>query len=208
MANPPSQEGLFYAVGNRAAFLNLLADLEITIDDLPILVDNPPPPATTTPAPGTTAAPAAPSPTLMPLVRDIRPTQDAAHSAAVFAAVQSPNINTPGTEADEAALFSTGIHVLEQHVMLLRGVEGRIQQYVDFLTECTAALSSVQEFLPQAQTRLAQLENDLAQARLDVAFTTALLNDETARVANVNAQRTYTLQNYVPNVVYTRLIRS
>ena len=42
MANPPSQEGIFYAVGNRLALLQLLADLEITIDDITILVDTAP----------------------------------------------------------------------------------------------------------------------------------------------------------------------
>ena len=41
MANPRSQEGLFYAAGNRVAFLQVLADLDITIEDLPILVDTP-----------------------------------------------------------------------------------------------------------------------------------------------------------------------
>jgi len=37
-----------------------------------------------------------------------------------------------------------------------------------------------------------------------VAFTTTLLADETQRVSNVNAQRAFTLANYVPSVVYTR----
>ena len=197
MSNPPSQEGLFYAVGNRVAFLQLLADLEITIDDLPILVDQPPPPAAATPA-------TTPPPPLRFTIADIRATADPVRSAAAFGAVQTPNINTPGTEADEAALFSTGIHVLEQHTALLRAIEGRIQQYSDFVSECATAQSNIQGFLPQAQTLLTQLENDLAQARQDVAFTTALLNDETARVAGVNATRTFTLQNYVPSVVYTR----
>ena len=32
------------------------------------------------------------------------------------------------------SLFSTGIHVLEQHTTLLRAVEARVQQYSDYLT--------------------------------------------------------------------------
>jgi hypothetical protein len=201
LANPPSQEGLFYSVGNRLALLQLLADLEIVIDDIPILVDYPPPPT----AVGTTATTTTPPPNPLYTIADIRATADPVRRAAVLGLVQTPQINAPNAQdPDEASLFSTGIHVLEQHSSLLRAVEARIQQYNDFLTLCSTALSNVQTDLPQAQTLLTQLENDLAQARQDVAFTTALLNDETQRVANVNAQRTYTLQNYVLFVAYTR----
>ncbi len=201
MDNPPSQEGLFYATGNRVALLQLLADLNITIEDLPILVDTPPvlsPPATTT----TLASGAAPPSPPLPLLGDI---QNAANRTLIFQAVLNPTI-TPatGTDPDEGDLFSTGIHVLEQHTSLLRAVEGRISLYSDFLTLCSTAITNVQNDLPQAQSRLTQLENDLAQARQDVAFTTALLADETARVQSVNAQRAFTLANYVPSVVYTR----
>lgn len=194
LASPPSQVGIFYAVGNRLAILQLLADLEITLADIPILVDQwpPLPTTTTTPAPTTTAAPAR---MVMPTFADFR-----INSGAVLQAVSAPNVSL---NSDEADLFSTGIHVLEQHTSLLRAVEARIAQYSDFLTQCSTALGNIQTDLPQAQTLVTQLENDLAQARQDLAFTTALLNDETQRVANVNAQRADTLKN-VPVVVYTR----
>jgi hypothetical protein len=204
LANPPSQEGLFYAVQNRLALLDLLADLDITIDDIQILVDTAPgpvPPAgqpTTTPPPVPVIYP-------MPTMADLRPNADAGRKALVLNAVLMPTILSPkDQDPDEASLFSTGIHVLEQHSKLLRVVEARIQQYSDFLTECGNSLTNVQTYLPQAQTLLTQLENDLAQARQDVAFTTALLSDETQRVGNVNAQRAYTLQNYVQVVAFTR----
>ncbi len=193
MSNPPSQDALFYATGNRVALLQLLADLEITIADIPILVDSTPPPATggTTPLAFTMA--------------DMIAGADATRKSALTTAVLTPTVNTaPSSEPDEAALFSTSIHVLEQHSSLLRAIEGRVQQYKDFLTECAAALANIQSDLPSAETLVTQLQNDLAQARQDVAFTTSLLNDEIARVADVNAQRTYTLQNYVQAVVYTR----
>ncbi|HWW20517.1 MAG TPA: hypothetical protein VNZ06_06905, partial [Steroidobacteraceae bacterium] len=194
LASPPSQVGIFYAVGNRLAILQLLADLEITLADIPILVDQwpPLPTTTTTPAPTTTAAPVR---IVMPTFADFK-----INSGAVLQAVSAPNVSM---NSDEADLFSTGIHVLEQHTSLLRAVEARIAQYSDFLTQCGTALSNIQTDLPQAQTLVTQLENDLAQARQDLAFTTALLNDETQRVANVNAQRADTLKN-VPVVVYTR----
>jgi hypothetical protein len=205
LANPPSQEGLFYAVGNRLALLELLADLEITIDDIPILVDVPPPPVPPAGQPTTTRPPGGVVTYPMPTVADLRPGADATRKALVLNAVQTPVITSPANQdPDEASLFSTGIHVLEQHSQLLRAIEARIQQYQDFLTECGTALANIQTFLPQAQTLLTQLENGLAQARQDLTFTTALLNDETQRVANVNAQRAYTLQNYVQVVAFTR----
>jgi hypothetical protein len=185
LANSPSQEGIFYSVGNRVAILQLLADLEITIDDIPILVDQW--------QPGSTP------PGLMPTFTDFRK-----NTAAVLAAVQAPAIvSAPNSNPDEASLFSTGIHVLEQHSSLLRAVEARIAQYNDFAGLCNTALANIQNDLAAAQKLLAQLENDLAQARQDVAFTTALLADEKQRVDALNAQRTSTLQN-VQVVVFTR----
>ncbi|MGA7240822.1 MAG: hypothetical protein WBY44_34380 [Bryobacteraceae bacterium] len=210
MANPPSQEGLFYAIGNRAALLQLLADLEITIDDITVLVDTAPTvtpagaPITTT-APPTTPPPPVPPPVFpMPTMADFRATANSNRRNAVFVAVQSPSVSAPpNLDPDEASLFSAGIHVLEQHSQLLRAVEARIQQYSDYLTLCANALANVQTDLPKAQSLVTKLDNGLAQARQDLTFTTALLNDETQRVANVNAQRAQTLQN-VQVVVYTR----
>ena len=39
LAQSPAQEALFYSIANRVAILLLLADLEITVDDIPILAD-------------------------------------------------------------------------------------------------------------------------------------------------------------------------
>jgi hypothetical protein len=194
LANSPAQDGIFYAVGNRLAFVQLLADLEITIDDITILVDQwPPPPTTTGPPPTTTTLPFIP--TILPTFADFR-----ANSTVVLGAVEAPRLTL---NSDEADMFSTGIHVIEQHTSLLRAIEARIAQYSDFVTQCSAALNNIQGDLPQAQSLLTQLGNDLAQARQNLAFTTALLNDEKQRVDNVNAQRSQTLAN-VPLVVYTR----
>ncbi len=201
LANPPSQDGIFYPVGNRVALVQLLADLEITIDDVAILVDQwpPTPPATTTTLPPTAASTAPPPAPVFPTFRDFR-----LNSSAVLAAVQAPLINAPtNNDPDEASLFSTGIHVLEQHSSLLRAIEARIAQYNDFLALCNVALGNLQNDLPQAQKLLTQLDNDLTQARQNLAFTTTLLNDEEQRVTGVNTQRAQTLAN-VQLVVYTR----
>jgi hypothetical protein len=198
MKNPPSQDALFYATGNRVAFLQLLADLEITIDDIPILADVPQPVTTsnttTTPPPSTT-----PQGPRQFTIGDIR-SKDATRINAVFNAVSSPLLHL---DSDEAYLFSTSVTVLELHSQVLRAVEARIAEYKDFVSECATAVINIQADLPQAETLIGKLENDLAQARQDLQFTTALLNDETARVAALKKQRADTLQN-VQTVVYTR----
>ena len=182
----PAQDGLFYSVGNRIAMLQLLADLEITIDDLPLLVEGP----AVTPA---------------PIMADLRPSADSSRRAQVYGLVQQPQIAAQAnTNPDEGVVFATGVRVLEQHTQLLRAVEGRIQLYRDFLALCTMALAAIQSNFQSAQTLLTRLQNDLTQARQNVAFVLALLADEQARVANVNATRVNVLRTYVQFVAYTR----
>jgi hypothetical protein len=187
LAPSPSQEAMFYSVGNRVAALQLLADLNLTIDDLPILVDN------------------LPSGTTPFIVADMRP--GAARQSQLLSLVNNPSIVTPSSlnvNPDESTLFSTGIHVVEQNTQLLRAVEARIQQYQDYLALAAAALARVQNDIAGAQSLLGQLDNDLTQSRQNLAFVGALFADEQTRVANVNAQRTATLGQYVTFVAYIR----
>jgi hypothetical protein len=101
-------------------------------------------------------------------------------------------------------MFSVGVRVVEQHTMLLRALEARVQQYSDFVTLCTNALNNIQSDIQQVQAYANQLMNNLLQDRQNVAFTTALLNDETQRVQSVNAQRLQVLATSVQLVAYTR----
>jgi len=185
LAPSPAQEAMFYSIGNRVAALELLSDLEITVDDLPILVDN------------------LPAETPAFVVADIR--SNAARRDQVFELVNNPQITTPASQnPDEPTAFSTGIHVVDQNTQLLRGVEARIQQYQDFLALAAEALGRVQSNMAAAQSLLMQLNNDLTSARQNMAFVQALLNDEQARVNTVNAQRASVLSQYVTYVAYVR----
>ncbi|MGA8533374.1 MAG: hypothetical protein WB615_04645, partial [Candidatus Tumulicola sp.] len=193
LAQAPSQESLFYAVGNRVGLMQLLLDLEITVDDLPFLVDaSETPPAVT---------PGAPVPAIPVETHSVMELRDAAASPAVFSKMQSPFVMA---NSDEAGLFSSGVRVLEQHTQLLRAVEARVQTYTDFVTLCTTAVGTVQNDVQNAQTALKQLENELLAARQDLAFTASLLADEQQRVTNVNAQRNQILATSVQVVIYTR----
>ena len=198
----PSQEAMFYSIGNRLSFLQALQtienDLNLVADDLPILVDNPPatPPTTPTAVPvmiHTFSEWLGPS--------SVRNLNYPDNQAAVQQAIQSPYLIA---DSAEATLFSVGVRVAEQHTMLLRALEARVQQYSDFVTLCTNALNNIQNNIQQAQTYANQLKNNLLQDRQNVAFTSALLSDESQRVQGVNTQRQQVLATSVQLIAYTR----
>ena len=192
LALSPTEEALFYAISNRLDFLQALQqlenDLNLVADDLPILVDQLP-----------NSAGSAPSgvPTLTRTFSEYL----GASSASVIAQIQSPYF---ATDPAEATLFSVGIRVVEQHTMLLRALEARVQQYSDFVTLCTTASQNMQNNIQQGMAYIAQLTNNLLQNRQNVAFTTALLQDEIQRVNSTNAQRQQVLSTAVQLVAYTR----
>jgi hypothetical protein len=194
----PAQEGMFYSVANRIAFLQLLLTLEIPMDDLQFLVDAPPPPP---PAAGTPPAATSSIPPIATETHTIAELRDAAASPAIWAKIQAPRI---ASDADEAHVFSVGVRVLEQHSQLLRVLESRIQLYRDFVTLCASSISAIRADLDQARALLARLENDLTEARQNLNLIAALLADETKRVDDVNNRRTSVLRQYVPLIAYTR----
>jgi hypothetical protein len=199
LAQSSSQEAMFYSIGNRLSFLQALqaleTDLNLVADDLPILMDGP------APAPPATPSTTAP-PTAVPIeIHTFSEWLDPNLQPALQTKVQSPYLVT---DSVEATLFSVGVRVLEQHTMMLRALEARVQQYSDFVTVCTSALTNMQTDIQQAQVYVRRLQNNLLQDRQDVAFTSSLLADETNRVNGVNAQRQQVLQTSVQLVAYTR----
>jgi hypothetical protein len=198
LAQSPSQEAMFYSIANRLNFLQVLQtlenDLELAADDLPFLVDAQ---VAQVSATSLLAAPGA-----VPVeTHTFSEWLDSNSQPGLLDKIQSPYLIA---DASEATLFSVGIRVTEQHTMLLRALEARVQQYVDFVGLCTAAFNNIQSNVQQANVYLTRLQNALFQDRQSVAFTTALLNDETRRVNNVNAQRQQILQNSVQLIAYTR----
>ena len=192
----PSQEAMFYSIGNRLSFVQALqaieTDLNLVVDDLPILMDGPPPAA------GAAGGP----PTAVPVeLHTFSEWLSPATQPALLSKIQSPYLVT---DSAEATLFSVGIRVVEQHTALLRALENRVHQYADFVSLCTTAISSMQSDIQQAQVYATQLQNNLHQDRQNVAFTAALLGDETTRVNGVNAQRQQVLRDSVQLIAYTR----
>jgi hypothetical protein len=192
MQQSPSQEAMFYAISNRLNFLQALQtienDLNLVADDLPILVDQTPTSTTTTPS-GVPAATHYFSEYL------------GAGNASIIAQIQAPYFVS---DASEATLFSVGVRVVEQHTMLLRALEARVQQYSDFVNLCTTALNNMRTDIQKGKAYVAQLTNNLLQDRQNVAFTNALLQDEIQQVQATNAQRQQVLATSVQLIAYTR----
>ncbi len=107
-------------------------------------------------------------------------------------------------DTDEAALFSSGVQLLEQHIALLRQLEGRVAQFNKVITLSEQTLSAIHTHLNDIDAALKTVEDAVSNARHAYTFTKALLQDEQTRVAGVNARRAAVLQNSVPFVVFRR----
>jgi hypothetical protein len=105
---------------------------------------------------------------------------------------------------DEADFFGRGVRALDDTVVTLRTVEGRIQQYRVALEKCKKAIAALRAQSTQIDRRLKQLADDLAEARHDVSVARALLAEEIARVAAVNARRDEIVANHVGFLAYVR----
>lgn len=98
---------------------------------------------------------------------------------------------------DEGTRFTSAVDALDDTVAGLRLLEGRIQAYRLALAAVQKALDAVRAALAQANARLAQIGDELAEARHDVSLALALLADEQARVAAINARRDQILAEQV-----------
>ena len=68
-------------------------------------------------------------------------------------------------------------------------LEGRVQQYRDFVSFCSTSLANIQANLQRTQSALKQLDNNVLQDRQNLAFTSQLLAEEILRVKAVNDKR-------------------
>jgi hypothetical protein len=189
LQDPPSQEALFYATSNRMEMTELLYDLELRIDDLPLIVDL----GEEKDENGVFKLQSA-----QWTVGDLKSIE---HRAQIFGQMLAPVIKP---NADESHLFSVGVRVLEQHTALLRALEARIQLYHNFIQYARSVLKIIQDELTALDSHLKQLEDDLSSARHDLAFATALLAEETQRVEGVNAKRAEVIQQYVTYLIFRR----
>lgn len=187
---PASQEALFFAAANRMEITDLLNDLEITLDDLPLIIDaedQPPDPNV--------------DPTIHTETRRLGDLKDNTMRSSLTARMLTPVVKA---DPDQAHVFSVGVRVMEQHTALLRAVEARIQLYQNFISFAKSIEQNIQAAITSLDNTLKQVEDQLTQARHDLAFTEALLVEETDRVNKLNAQRAQVIDQYVKYVVFCR----
>lgn len=183
----PSHESLLYSASSRIDLLEqlLAADLGLTVDDLELLVQEADPQ----------------NPGKFVLARHtIAELRDATAKGKIYDSIQKGGLPD---NSDEPSVFSAGISALDHHALLLRAVEARVALYRQFLALGAQAVASMQGNLDKISGALKQLANDLSDARHNLAFVQAIVNDENNRIAGVNARRRQILQN-VPFLVLMR----
>jgi len=105
---------------------------------------------------------------------------------------------------DEAAFYSSGVRALENSTTVLRRIEGRVHSYHLALDRCKSTLTEIQTILGKADSRLKQIEDQLAEARHDVSVSRALKNEEMARIDAINEKRIQIIDEHVPYFLFRR----
>jgi hypothetical protein len=107
-------------------------------------------------------------------------------------------------DSDEASFFSVGVELLDATIAALRNVEGRVQQYRQVVDRCRETLERLRALGREADRRLKVIDDDLAEARHDVAVARALLVEEEERVEQINERRDSILRDHVRFLAFQR----
>lgn len=112
--------------------------------------------------------------------------------------------NTIDDKSDEATFFSSSVRILDETVATLRLAEGRIVDYRSSLAAARRTLKTLEGLSRQGGQRLQAIEDNLAEARHDVATARALIAEEQQRLDILNQKRQEILANQVPFLLYHR----
>jgi hypothetical protein len=113
-----------------------------------------------------------------------------------------PNSNT--LDPDESAMFADGTDLSDHVIALMRRMEGRIKLYREAIAACEATGARLRGSLGTLGSRLAQVADDLAEARHDVGVARALLAEEEERLNAINARRIQVLAEEVKFLAFAR----
>lgn len=113
-------------------------------------------------------------------------------------------IHDPNATDDESGFFSAGVKALENSVSVMRVLEGRIHQYRQAIVRCREALRTISEYTQAADSRLKLIDDEVAEARHDVAVARALLAEEIARISRINQRRDQIIAEQVAFLAYQR----
>ncbi|MBN8442667.1 MAG: hypothetical protein J0M28_13370 [Thauera sp.] len=114
-------------------------------------------------------------------------------------------LRSPGrVKIDESAHFSDGADLADNTVALMRQLEGRIKMYRNAITVSQRVLDTLRGNAAALELRLKTVGEELAEARHDVSVTRALIAEEEARLAAINARRAQVLRDHVHFIAYQR----
>lgn len=105
---------------------------------------------------------------------------------------------------DESTQFADGTDLADNTVVLMRQLEGRIKRYRDAIAASQKVLDALRGSALALDGRLRAIGEELAEARHDVAVTHALIAEEEARLAAINARRARILRDHVHFIAYQR----
>jgi hypothetical protein len=195
LETPAANEAKSFTTLTRYEVINSLLSLDINLDDLPIpgfikMQNGIPVYRTGFSVGGKPVRIPVREPRLLGQVRPV---------------VEEVTLREPDPEdADEPRFFSVGVELLDATIAALRAVEGRVQQYRDALGLCRATLAELFRQAHALDGRMRVVEEELAEARHDVAVARALLAEERARVEAVNRHRREVLDRFVPFLAWHR----
>ncbi|HWX49309.1 MAG TPA: hypothetical protein VNZ61_14745 [Roseomonas sp.] len=104
----------------------------------------------------------------------------------------------------EADYFAAAVKAVDNGIALMRLVEARVDLYERLLADAEGVRNALAGKLAEADARLRAIEVELAETRHDLGVAQALLAEEQARVAQVNARRAAVLHDNLRFLVFRR----
>jgi hypothetical protein len=105
---------------------------------------------------------------------------------------------------NEANHFAIGSDLLNHTIALLRSAEARVAEYRAVIARAQQTVDELTVAALESDRRLKEIEDELTEARHDVATARALLLDEEQRVRAINERRAAILREHVTFIAYHR----
>ncbi len=125
-------------------------------------------------------------------------------SARIYQDVDEMKDTAAGAARHESDYFTSAVSAIDNTIALMRLVEARIDLYNTLVADARAVRDELMGHVADADVRLRTIGVDIEEARQDFAISTALLAEEQARVAALNAKRKAILDANAQVVMFRR----
>ncbi|WP_088889359.1 hypothetical protein [Leptolyngbya ohadii] len=107
-------------------------------------------------------------------------------------------------DTDEGGFFAASIAALDNLSLTLDFVGDRIKKYQQAIALCQQTLSKLEDLALTIARRLTQIQDQLTETEQDLSVARALLQEEQARVQQINQRRCSILDEYVTFLAFCR----